>query len=299
MFGLDALNTKPSTSNNTPSTTDDPFADSKSTNDPFAESNGNASSLSLPEQPASNIVTLLRKEPQVGVLYDSKALQIGYKAQVESGYQCKMVLYYGNRLAGPLTNVVAELPETDALKVQARPNEPFEVKAGVQVLHYFLWVCRKPFSEPPTMTIKFKYDGHQHSLPLKLPLVLTSFCLPTQLQSADCLSAWKAYGNEKECIAVRKLPAAADVNELKTLITTNAHLAMVADVENKAENFIASASFQTATKDPQGNLVSIPLLLRVETKAGMNVIRISIRSGHKQVSDAVLAAVTILFAATE
>jgi hypothetical protein len=265
----------------------------------FGEPNGVSSGLQLPDQAFSNIVALLKKEPPVGVLYDCKALQIGYKAQIENGYQCKMVLYYGNRMPAPLTEVVAQLPESEALKVQARPNEPFEVKGGVQIVHYFLWTCRKPFLEIPSLALKFKYNGIQHALVLKVPLLLTSFCLPAQISAQDCLSNWKAYGAEKECIAVRKLPGPADVTELKTVITTNAHMALVSDVENKAENFIASSSFQTGTKDANGNLVTIAILLRVETKAGMNVIRISIRSGHKQVSDAVLASVTTLFGATE
>jgi len=265
----------------------------------FFNDTNTAPALGLPDQAFSNVFGILRKEPQVGVLYDSKALQIGYKAQFENGYQCKMVLYYGNRLNGPITEVVAQLPETEALKIQAKPDQPFEVKAGVQVLHYFMWICRKPFTDIPSIGIKFKYNGQPQTLMLKMPLLLTSFCLPTQLAGPDCLSAWKTYGAEKECIAVRKFQTSPDVNELKTLITTNAHMSLVMDVEKVQDNFIASCNFQTATKGNDGNLVYIPILLRVETKPGANVIRISIRSGHKSVSEAVLFSVTTLFGAAE
>jgi hypothetical protein len=123
--------------------------------DPFAND-----SL-FPAQGLTLVPSLLKKEPVSGVIYDSKVLQIGYKAQADSGSQCKMVLYHGNRSSEPITNVVALLPDHDAFKVQVRPlaTEPFTVEPSKQVLHYFLWVCRKPFTDTPAITIKFTFQG--------------------------------------------------------------------------------------------------------------------------------------------
>lgn len=111
------------------------------------------------------------------------------------------------------------------------------------------------------------------------------------------------------------------------------HLAVIDGVEQNANNFVASGScfpllaacahcyvhdagmFHTATKDPSGNLVNMACLLRcelhllalisltrldrcrVETKAGTNMIRVSIHSGHQQVSSALLASLATVFSA--
>lgn len=71
----------------------------------------------------------------------------------------KLVFYYGNRCPNALKDVTAELPENDAYKIQARPNEPFEVAPKKQVLHYFLLHCFKPFKFPIVVKIKFNYLG--------------------------------------------------------------------------------------------------------------------------------------------
>ena len=43
--------------------------------------------------------------------------------------------------------------------MQAKPAEAFEVKAAEQKLQYFLWVCRRPFTDLPLVTITFKFKG--------------------------------------------------------------------------------------------------------------------------------------------
>jgi len=233
----------------------------------------------------------------MGVLYDSKPIQVGYKAQFENGYTGKLVLYYVNRMSLPFTGVHATLPDTESLKVQARPDTPFEVGAGSQVMHYFLWICRRPFLEPPVVTVNFTYDGIAQSIPLKVPLLLTSFCLPTPLPAADFIATWTKTANE--LMQTHKLPGPADVNDLKTVIAKYLHLANIDGAEKSPDNIVASGTFHTATKDPSGNLVSMACLLRVETRPGVNAVRVTVRSGHAQVSTSLMHAVSSVFGASE
>jgi len=53
------------------------------------------------------------------------------------------------------------------------------------------------------------------------------------------------------------------------------------------------------TKGANGANVTMPCLLRVETKPNVNLIRVTVHSGHSTVSEALLNAITKAFGATE
>jgi hypothetical protein len=95
--------------------------------------------------------------------------------------QCKMVLYYNNRTASALTNVSAVLFENPALRIQVRPDKPFDVKPQEQVLHLFIWECSRPFAEPPALKIQFTYDEAYGLIFVSLP----STCFLPTFSSLD------------------------------------------------------------------------------------------------------------------
>jgi len=223
-------------------------------------------------------------------------LQIGVKLNVENFNSVKMMFYYGNRCPNTLKDVVAVLPEdaSNAWKMQVRPTEAFEVPPKKQVVHFFLVHCYKPFKGPLHVDIRFTYLNKPHTLSLALPIYLSTFIAPTQLEGAAFVTAWTKYGNELQ--GTRKTADGASVltpAQVDERLAQAGHLFLVQGVEKSSDNLVAAGLFHTATKQAQtGANVTMPCLVRVETKPGVPMLRITVHSGHATVSDALMHTIT-------
>ncbi len=76
------------------------------------------------------------------------------------------------------------------------------------------------------------------------------------------------------------------------------HFALIDNLDkNPAANVVCSGNFHTATVNAQGDKVVMPVLVRMETNAAGQGIRMTIRSGHKLVTEAFRRAIMAVFAA--
>ena len=211
--------------------------------------------------------------------------------------------------------------------MQVRPAESFEVPPKKQIMQFFLFHCFKPFKGPVEVKINFNYlnksERHTaettqmhlprtrpagdsvthfsllacvcscfvcraHTLSLSLPLFLSTFVVPTSLEGAAFVGAWTKYGNE--LVGTRKTVDGSVLNaaQVAEKLQSVGHLFVVNGVEKNPENLVAAGTFHTATKNAAGANVIMPCLVRVETKPGVPIIRITVRSGHQTVSDALI-----------
>ncbi len=76
-------------------------------------------------------------------------------------------------------------------------------------------------------------------------------------------------------------------------------MAVIPSVEKTSDNFVASGIFHTATKNAHGQNVTMPCLLRVETKPGVPMFRVTVHTGHQTVSEALIHAITAVTGAQE
>jgi len=254
-------------------------------------------SVSFPPQSSSFVLNLLGKAS--GVLYESRELQIGLKLNIESGHAAKLVFYYGNRCPNALKGVSASLPESDAYRMQVRPTEPFEVAPKKQVMHFFLVHCFKPFKGPININIKFNYLNKPQILDLSLPLFISSFTAPTSLDGAAFVHAWGKYGNEQQATRKSVDGSVVTVDAVKAALQEKAKLFIVQGVEKNNDNVVAAGTFHTATKNAAGAFVTMPCLVRVETKPNLPMFRLTVHSGHSTVSDALMHTITYLLNAKE
>lgn len=83
------------------------------------------------------------------------------------------------------------------------------------------------------------------------------------------------------------------MNEVAELLKNVGHLFLVQGLEKSGDNLVAAGTFHTATKNAAtGANVTMPCLVRVETKPNVPMFRISVHSGHSTVSEALLHTVT-------
>jgi hypothetical protein len=258
--------------------------------DLFGLSGGGSAEEQFPPQGADLVATLYGKES--GVLYESKLLQVGAKLTVENNNSCKFVFFYGNRGSNSLKDVTVEAPasEGDAFQIKVRPEEPLEVAPRKQIQHLFLFHCFKPFKGPLAFLLKFNYQGSPYTIRLLLPLTIANFTVPATLSAEQFTGAWTKFTNE--VIGVRKSDAPVALAALQTAVAEKLHMAVIPGVDKNAENFVAAGTFHTATKTPAGTFVTMAAMLRVETKSGMPVVRLTVHSGHQMVSEALMNAAT-------
>jgi len=258
-----------------------------------AGSTGGGSRNAFPEQTVGTLDSVFGKA--AGVVYDSDKLQIGVKIMANAGSQCKMILYYGNKTDSDFTDLTAELPAYDHLRVQIRPQEPIVVGAKQQVPHYLLWHSLRPFVEAPSIALRFVWNGHAYNLTLTLPVYTAQFCKPGALDGSGYIGEWKALGNGET--KVIKGASVVDVEQLKSAVREALGATVFEGLEPEPANFSAATTFCTASKGPSGEPVDLLVLYRFETKANSPFARVSVRSPQPLLSNAAIKNVAVLMGA--
>ena len=260
--------------------------------DPIANG-GSSSAVSFPAQSATLLTPLYIKDS--GVVYETKDLQVGMKLSVEGQHTCKVVFYYGNRLPHSLTNLKASPQSSDVLKVQVQPEEGQEIPPKKQVTHQFILTCLRPFKQPVAIPLTFQYAGKTHTLTIHVPVTVGRFTVGQSLEGSAFMGVWKQFGNEAQ--ATRKVDPSHTGPQLAQLAVDGLHLALVQGLEKTPDNFVAAGTLHTASKNASGAAITMPILMRVETKPGM--YRATVHSGHSSVSEAVIQAFALVTGSKE
>jgi hypothetical protein len=141
---------------------------------------------------------------------------------------------------------------------------------------------------PPCFTLLLS----SHRLTLALPIYLSTFIVPTSLDGAAFVGAWGKYGNELQATRKTIDGSVATASTVTNQLTSIGHLFVVSGVEKTSENVVAAGTFHTATKNAAGAHVTMPCLVRVETKPGVAMFRITVH-------EALLHAITTVLNAKE
>ena len=254
---------------------------------------GSGASVSFPAQDAALLTALYVKES--GVVYETKDLQIGMKLSVENNNTARVVFYYGNRLPHSLQNLKAGPQSSDVLRIAVQPEEGQEIPPKKQIQHFFTLTCMRPFKQPVPIPLSFSYQGKQHTLTVNVPVTVGRFCVGQQLEGGAFMNVWKQFGNESQ--QTRKVEAAHTGVSLAQLAVDGLHLSMVHGLEKTTDNFVLAGTLHTASKNAQGGNVTMPILMRVESKTGM--YRATVHSGHISVSEAVVQAFALVTGSKE
>eukprot|EP00823_Brevimastigomonas_motovehiculus_P003609 TRINITY_DN2224_c2_g1_i1.p1 TRINITY_DN2224_c2_g1~~TRINITY_DN2224_c2_g1_i1.p1 ORF type:complete len:979 (+),score=275.98 TRINITY_DN2224_c2_g1_i1:88-3024(+) len=267
---------------------------------------GSSNTALFPAQDVSQFPNIVKTNQ--GILYESKGLLLQIKSVLEATQgQCKMVVAYQNLSNQLLNNVSALLPESNAFKIQIRPDKPFDVKPEsektkeekekkTQILHLFLWECLRPFSDFPVMKLQFSHDDSPQVLSLKIPLLMTSFVTPKSLDAKAFVSAWESFASNAVMSTLRA-PSEVSLTSLAEGFADGLHFSKASSSDSNPLNLYFIGVFNSATKDRNNNYVSMPVLVRVETKEKVAAFRVTIHSAHKGVADGIMSSISAYFQA--
>lgn len=265
---------------------DDSSSDSSSSDSSSDDDSDGVESFPPPSKTA--LIGLL-KSPQ-GTLYDSESLQILCQHKVEPGGISKMVLYYCNKSSSPMVDFTAQLPNSNDFAGMVTPSDNFTVLPQGKTKQFFQWKALQPFNEPPVIKVSFSFNDKPKSIVLKLPLLASSFVIPTGPMDFNAfMTAWKST-QSGEVVGKHKMPSLVPAEEMKIFIADNLHCTIMEGLEKPRPdrcNITAAGSLNTPT-GPQ------PILLRMETVSTLPIFRLTVHSPSIQTSQALSSSLSIL-----
>lgn len=212
-----------------------------------------------------------------GVLYESEAVQIGYKCEIEGGNKINIGLFFGNKNKKKAFKSLKTGIETNGL-VNARVSpETINIPPNKQIKQNLTIESKKPFVNSPVLSLSFKYGGQPAKLLLEVPILVTHFITPNDIPSANFLPSWTGIGNP---VQKQLKMASVEIQQIINDFKMSLHLHVCTDVDKNTNNICATGIFNTFK-----NNVKMPAYVRLETRPNINMIRLTVRSGHKTLSD--------------
>lgn len=254
-----------------------------------SEDDESENEIILPKQQAKGLRKLLLGDS--GVLYECDFLQLGCKMQLSESSQVKMILYYGNKSETETIEKIELSEPSSALKMQAKPADPFDVEPKKQAMQMFLFTSFSPFPACPEFILRFKKEGKSFKLPISLPLSTFKFGSPLEMDNTTFIELWKNHHEELKSTISSPTSKAVTSKILKETIAKGLKLFVVEGVDPNPQNAVLSGQFHYMSSS--SNLPkSAPVLLRIGTG---DVLRIACHSNSSLVNAAVDTAIKFLF----
>lgn len=218
---------------------------------------------------------------QNGVLFENDLLQIGIKAEYRQNL-ARVGVFFGNKTTFQFTNFTSNLVLADsaksALSVQPKAVDPV-VDGGAQVQQLFNIECIDSFSEAPLLKISFNHSGQVQKLNLKLPVIISKFLEPAEMNSEAFFTRWKALSQpEQECQKIFKAQFPQDTEQVKQKVL-GFGLSILQGIDPNPDNFVSSAILHTRNQQ-------VGCLVRLEPNKQMQMYRLTIRSTKPEISKA-------------
>ena len=195
-----------------------------------------------------------------GVLYEDVQIQMGIKSEFH-GHMGRVAIYFGNKVAAPLTSFTATLSVSDpeALSVSFAKIPPNTVNPRAQTQQLLHVECKKSFTTPPILTVSFIAGSHQ-SLAVRLPIVVTKFFEPVQLGPADFFERWKLIGGpprEAQRIFPISLDGASHIDIGKNTKVVTGHRFSLLEVDPNPVNLVGAGVLHTSEAGKVGCLLRV------------------------------------------
>ncbi|EGC33198.1 hypothetical protein DICPUDRAFT_56580 [Dictyostelium purpureum] len=207
-----------------------------------------------------------------GVLFEDNMLQVGLKSEYQGG-QGRIMLYYGNSSAFPLTNFNVTFNSISGIQLQPQSIAPI-IQPKAQIQQPVTFSCTSEFTESPTIVINFLTPGKPITINLRLPIIISKFFEPLRLSSGDFFGRWKTIsGKPLETQEVFKSSKPIDINSYNRVLQDGLNITVLKQVDPNPNNIVASCLFPFSS-----NGQPISTYVRIETNPQANMCRLTIRS---------------------
>ncbi|RGB31683.1 Adaptor protein complex AP-2 alpha subunit [Rhizophagus diaphanus] len=212
-----------------------------------------------------------------GVLFVDSQLQIGIKSEYH-GHLGRFALYFKNKTQTTITSFTTVIEHVKNLLITTPQQPATLISPSGQIQQLFHIECQNIFNETPNIRISF-ISGTLHTIVLKLPIVLTKFMEPIELNGPEFFTRWKQIGGgsrEKQTILQSNVPI--DLQGLHSMIS-GFRYGILKGVDPNPYNIVGAGVLHTA----QGGMIGC--LMRLEPNVEAQMYRLTVRTTNESVTN--------------
>lgn len=186
-----------------------------------------------------------------GVLFEDEQMQVGIKAEYHDNAG-RIALYIGNKVTQPFTSFSAKIdcPDEASLSIDFHKQPPNEIAGLTQVQSLLQIECKGVFAANATPIIRLSFiAGTVRNVALRLPIFLSKFIEPVQLEAGPFFERWKIIGGpprESQLIfPITLLPDGQVDLARNTKVVGGQKLALLGEIDKNPNNLVAAGVLHT------------------------------------------------------
>ncbi|CAG8640611.1 5178_t:CDS:2 [Funneliformis caledonium] len=212
-----------------------------------------------------------------GVMFEDAQLQVGMKSEYH-GHLGRLALYFKNKTQTTITSFTTALEHVKNIVITTPQQPATLIQPSGQIQQLFHLECQNFFKDTPNVRISF-ISGTLHTFVLKLPIVLTKFMEPIELNGQEFFTRWKQIGGgprEKQTILQSKVPI--NLQGLRIMIS-GFRYGVLEGVDPNPDNVVGASVLHTA----QGGMTGC--LMRLEPNVDAQMYRLTVRTTSESVTN--------------
>jgi hypothetical protein len=221
-------------------------------------------------------------------IYEDEMIKVTMLAETRA-HQGRVTLLIYNKTGADILNIKLSFATLPHLAIRVQDPSATRLVPGEETKALVALDCMRPFTESPIFDLSFNIGQAPYKYPITLPIHVNSFfeALPTDRDTY--MNRWKSItgeGLEAQEIFYSAKPVTPQlVAYIRATIFQGLHLGVAAGLDND-NTATGSASFRTGTAGPDGNMIAVGVMLRLEGDAANGRFRVTIRGKHVMIVQA-------------
>ncbi|CAJ0755381.1 8553_t:CDS:10 [Entrophospora sp. SA101] len=197
-----------------------------------------------------------------GVLHENSLLQINWKSEYQT-HLGKLGIYFRNKTNSNITSFIISIDHIEDLVINSPHPPRTTIEPNTQIQHHLYVECQNIFLGIPNIRVSFFQSDVLNNLVLKLPIVLTKFMEPIQL-------------NKRQVVFKSNVPI--NCQKIRDLIS-GFRFGVLENIDPNPNNIVGASLLNTS----KGGLIGC--LLRLEPNLDAQMFRLTIRTTNKIVTN--------------
>jgi AP-2 complex subunit alpha len=222
------------------------------------------------------------------VLYDDNHIKIQIQSDYR-GHQGRLSLFFSSNQQH-ISNLSVTIPTYEHIIIK-KIDPPANLPPDDETVSQLAVECLRPFVEEPNFTVSFTCGRSNFSYNLRLPISVAAFFEPLTLDKNTYMARWKSMEQDKQCesqeVYTSKLAITPElISAMRSKLYPKLRIGIANELDT-ATAITGCCTFRTGTKGPDGNLIVVGALVRLEGDPSQNRFRVTVRAKHPIIAQAI------------
>lgn len=225
-----------------------------------------------------------------GPIYDDGNLQIACTVEIR-GSQGRLTFQVRCRVGiSDATELSIQVVDSAGLLRFEAGQIPPVLAAGAQASLQIMVECMKPIAPGPSLQIKYRNRDGLHDNKIDIPVIMSSFNEPLQINGADFMQRWeKLKAGGTESVEVFNPATAINPSFARQAVLSALKFGRVEGLPDISDTvFYGAASLRTGALGPNGDKISVGCMIKIEINVHANAVRATCRTLHPAATAALM-----------